>query len=75
MRLTQKCFTLSRCCPAAQRCGAEMEGDVINEQYELEKSQIKLRLEECAVDMAAVLRAPISRLEFLIQSKLRKKQL
>lgn len=61
MRLTQKCFALSRCCPAAQRCALDVDRDVISEQFELEKSQMKLRLEECVVDMKAVLRAPVSK--------------
>ncbi|ULU06496.1 hypothetical protein L3Y34_018386 [Caenorhabditis briggsae] len=69
MRLTQKCFALSRCCPAAQRCGSEVERDIINEQYELEKSQMKSRLEECAIDMNAVLRAPVSREDAMIARK------
>ncbi|KAF1766317.1 hypothetical protein GCK72_006273 [Caenorhabditis remanei] len=69
MRLTQKCFALSRCCPAAQRCGLEVERDIINEQYELEKSQMKSRLEECAIDMSSVLRSPISREDAMIARK------
>uniref|UniRef100_A0A1I7TTA0 ShKT domain-containing protein n=1 Tax=Caenorhabditis tropicalis TaxID=1561998 RepID=A0A1I7TTA0_9PELO len=69
MRLTQKCFSLSRCCPAAHRCGTEIEGDVLNEQYELEKSQMKLRLEECAIDMNGVLRAPVSKEDAMIARK------
>ncbi|EGT48189.1 hypothetical protein CAEBREN_09954 [Caenorhabditis brenneri] len=69
MRLTQRCFALSRCCPAAQRCGAEVERDIMNEQYELEKSQMKSRLEECAIDMNAVLRQPVSREDAMIARK------
>uniref|UniRef100_A0A8R1E4S1 Uncharacterized protein n=2 Tax=Caenorhabditis japonica TaxID=281687 RepID=A0A8R1E4S1_CAEJA len=69
MRLTQKCFALSRCCPASQRCAVEVERNVINEQFELEKSQMKMRLEECQIDMATVLRAPISKEDSMIAKK------
>ncbi|CAI2343486.1 unnamed protein product [Caenorhabditis sp. 36 PRJEB53466] len=69
IRLTQRCFALSRCCPAAQRCASEVERELITEQFELEKSQMKMRLEECSVEMSAVLRAPVSREDAMIALK------
>ncbi|CAB3405049.1 unnamed protein product [Caenorhabditis bovis] len=56
IRITQQCYMLSRCCPVAQKCTRVVDENVISEQFELEKSALKVQLEGCVVEMDSIVR-------------------
>ncbi|CAI5441419.1 unnamed protein product [Caenorhabditis angaria] len=69
IRMTQKCFALSRCCPSSQRCYHEVQSTETHQIYENEKTKLKGLLENCVEDMESLRRTPISRDDGIIAMK------